>query len=341
METVRKGQHWGVLHFKENFTSAIYDRMFGLAELKIPSEDTLDRSEVHAWLDMTNQQVGYTIQLRLAEAYQAFSKGLLGACELPEDIANIPVAFEEPIYGSNSPTFTEFMAPGVILSITYFMAVGMTSLAFVLERKEGLLDRSWVAGVTATEVMVSHVVCQFVVMLAQVCLVLVFMIYVFEVPARGPMVWIVTLTLMQGICGMAFGLVISALCDNEQAREAKFACYGMNDKTESSPNRISGRHPTCPRLFLPQLAPLWHYLAAGGNAAGFALPQLHPPADVCLRGHARNPQQRLGSRLDAGTTTNMCGSTGLTNMGHMAINITRKPLFRYTVDFWSPLAGSR
>ena len=235
METVRKGQHWGVLHFKENFTSAIYDRMFGLAELKIPSEDTLDRSEVHAWLDMTNQQVGYTIQLRLAEAYQAFSKGLLGACELPEDIANIPVAFEEPIYGSNSPTFTEFMAPGVILSITYFMAVGMTSLAFVLERKEGLLDRSWVAGVTATEVMVSHVVCQFVVMLAQVCLVLVFMIYVFEVPARGPMVWIVTLTLMQGICGMAFGLVISALCDNEQAREAKFACYGMNDKTEPSP----------------------------------------------------------------------------------------------------------
>ena len=149
----------------------------------------------------------------------------------------MPVAFEEPVYGSNSPTFTEFMAPGVILSITYFMAVGMTSLAFVLERKEGLLDRSWVAGVTATEVMVSHVVCQFVVMLAQVCLVLVFMIYVFEVPARGPMVWIVTLTLMQGICGMAFGLVISALCDNEQAREAKFPCrilYDMNVETESS-----------------------------------------------------------------------------------------------------------
>ena len=42
------------------------------------------------------------------------------------------------------------------------------------------------------------------------------MIYVFEVPAKGPMVWIVVLTLLQGICGMAFGLVISALCDNEQ-----------------------------------------------------------------------------------------------------------------------------
>ena len=128
------------------------------------------------------------------------------------------------------------------------------------------------------------------------------------------------------------GHLSNAFCDT---------VYGMNEKTESSPNRIPGRHPTCPRLFLPQPAPLWHYLAAGGDAAGFALPQLHPPADVCLRGHARNPQQRLGSRLDAGTTTNMCGSNGLTDMGRMAIKIKRKPLFRYTVDFWSPLAGSR
>ena len=37
-----------------------------------------------------------------------------------------------------------------------------------------------------------------------------------KVPAKGPMVWVVSLTILQGICGMAFGLVISALCDNEQ-----------------------------------------------------------------------------------------------------------------------------
>ena len=54
---VRLGQHWGVLHFKENFTDAFYERMFGLAELKIPDNATLDASEVHVQLDMTNQQV--------------------------------------------------------------------------------------------------------------------------------------------------------------------------------------------------------------------------------------------------------------------------------------------
>ena len=37
-----------------------------------------------------------------------------------------------------------------------------------------------------------------------------------QVPARGAMVWVVSLTILQGICGMAFGLLVSALCDNEQ-----------------------------------------------------------------------------------------------------------------------------
>ena len=30
------------------------------------------------------------------------------------------------------------------------------------------------------------------------------------------MVWVVSLTILQGVCGMAFGLLVSALCDNEQ-----------------------------------------------------------------------------------------------------------------------------
>nr|AHK05671.1 ATP-binding cassette transporter sub-family H 88708 [Tigriopus japonicus] len=214
----KRGQHWGVMHFKQNYTLALFERLFGLA-LANPEKltnETLDLSEIHVSLDMTNQQVGYTIQLRLSEAYEKFAQSLLNSCNFPKELASLPIAFEEPIYGSNEPTFTEFMAPGVILSITYFMAVGLTALSFIIERKEGLLDRSWVAGVTATEVMLAHVVAQFVVMVVQVALVLVFMIYVFNVPAEGPLIWIILLTIFQGICGMSFGLVISAVCDNEQ-----------------------------------------------------------------------------------------------------------------------------
>ena len=47
--------------------------------------------------------------------------------------------------------------------------------------REGLLDRSWIAGVTSLEVMLAHVVAQFAVMVVQVALVLIFMILVFQV----------------------------------------------------------------------------------------------------------------------------------------------------------------
>ena len=69
--------------------------------------------------------------MRLGEAYEHFAKDLLTACDIPQQLAALPIAFEEPVYGSIEPTFTEFMAPGVILSITYFMAVGLTALSFI------------------------------------------------------------------------------------------------------------------------------------------------------------------------------------------------------------------
>ena len=31
-------------------------------------------------------------------------------------------------------------------SISFGMAIGLTALTFIVEKKEGLLDRSWVAG---------------------------------------------------------------------------------------------------------------------------------------------------------------------------------------------------
>ena len=44
------------------------------------------------------------------------------------------------------------MAPGIILSITFFMATGLTTLSFVIERKEGLLERSIVSGIFSVQI---------------------------------------------------------------------------------------------------------------------------------------------------------------------------------------------
>jgi ABC-type transport system involved in cytochrome c biogenesis permease component len=85
------------------------------------------------------------------------------------------------------------------------MAVALTGSAFITEKKEGMLDRSLVAGVTTGEIITAHMITQYVVMVGQTALVFVFMMVVFEVPVRGPLVWSIVITLLQGTCGMAFG----------------------------------------------------------------------------------------------------------------------------------------
>ena len=56
-EAAQRGKHWGVMQFKSDYTEALYDRMFGLAELRSPDNHTLEKSDVQVHLDMTNQQV--------------------------------------------------------------------------------------------------------------------------------------------------------------------------------------------------------------------------------------------------------------------------------------------
>lgn len=90
-------------------------------------------------------------------------------------------------------------------SIVFFLAVALTSSALIIERMEGLLDRSWVAGVSPGEILFSHVVTQFVVMCGQTALVLIFMILVFGVECKGDIGWVIILTILQGLCGMCFG----------------------------------------------------------------------------------------------------------------------------------------
>lgn len=79
-----------------------------------------------------------------------------------------------------------------------------------------LLIKKKKLGVTPGEVLFSHVVTQFVVMCGQTTLVLIFMILVFGVECKGNIIMVVVLTILQGLCGMCFGFVISAICELER-----------------------------------------------------------------------------------------------------------------------------
>lgn len=112
----------------------------------------------------------------------------------------------EPVYGElKHQGYLEYMAPGVVVSISYIMATGLTALAFILERRDGLFERSLVAGVDTLQILIAHAMTQIIVMVVQIMLVLVFTFLVFDIPSRGPFEWVILLLILQGCTGMAFG----------------------------------------------------------------------------------------------------------------------------------------
>ena len=84
---------------------------------------------------MTNQQVAFSLQKAIGDGFSDFIQQLLKDCNMPEDMSDIPLKFNTPIYGSQNPNFTEFMAPGIIIIIIFFLAVGLTGEAFIAEKQ--------------------------------------------------------------------------------------------------------------------------------------------------------------------------------------------------------------
>uniref|UniRef100_A0A0P6EAP4 ABC transporter G family member n=1 Tax=Daphnia magna TaxID=35525 RepID=A0A0P6EAP4_9CRUS len=212
LEAGRKGQVWGVVHFSWNFS-----KEFEMRELNGDAADLANviGSQIGINMDSSNQQIGVFIEKWLLDAFGDFVRDFRRACGNVPEAGLLPVAFLDPIYGQKSTPFTEFMAPGLIISIVYNMAVALTAGVFITERKQGLLDRSLVAGVKMPEILLSYLINQFTVLVGQTALVFVVMLLVFNIPCQGNLAVAVLITLLQGLVGISFGLLISTGCDNE------------------------------------------------------------------------------------------------------------------------------
>ena len=214
IESVRAGRTWGVVHIPENYTQHLRDRLFNPADA---DNVTLANGTISIYPDLTNLHLALSMENTFQEAFIAFAQNTLDMFGYDKRLAEPPIKVGKPIYGAygSKPSYLEFMAPGVVVSITYVMATGLTALAFILEKRGGMLERSQIAGVTTSQILLAHVALQVFVMLFQIALVLLVTFFVFEIPSRGPFALAVLLILLQGCTGMAFGLIISAICREE------------------------------------------------------------------------------------------------------------------------------
>uniref|UniRef100_A0A8K9VE44 ATP-binding cassette, sub-family H, member 1 n=1 Tax=Oncorhynchus mykiss TaxID=8022 RepID=A0A8K9VE44_ONCMY len=205
------GEYWAVIGFGKNFTSYLTKRMIQ----RQVSKEVVDGGSVHVWLDLTNRQIALMLQKKMKDAFEVHQSSLF--------------FFEEPIYGSMNSDFTTFVTPGAVLSITFYLAVGLTALSFVIERKEGLMERCWVSGVSSMETVLAYLISQLIIISVQIILLLILMLLVFKIPNEGNLVLVIALIVLQGITGTSFGLVISSAIDDEQnATQAALGIFYPN-----------------------------------------------------------------------------------------------------------------
>lgn len=87
----------------------------------------------------------------------------------------------------------------------FILAVALTGGSILTEKGEGTMERCLVAGVTMIEILLSHIITEFVIMVGQTAIVLGFAFVIFDVQNVGPWIWVITLSLLQGVNGMSLG----------------------------------------------------------------------------------------------------------------------------------------
>lgn len=87
----------------------------------------------------------------------------------------------------------------------FFLAVSVTSTIIVVERLDGIWDRTLLAGVSSSEILMSHITLECGVIFLQVVEVIIFVFYIFGIPCVGSYFDISLLLALQGFCGMCGG----------------------------------------------------------------------------------------------------------------------------------------
>ncbi|KAI8121498.1 hypothetical protein FF38_00066 [Lucilia cuprina] len=211
----------GYIFFPRNFSTSMQSLM---EDGRYADDAAVNSAELAVHIDMTDRQIAYFVERKLREHYHSFIKEILTDCNLPQSLATIPVNMQEPIYGSEEMEFQQYVAPGVVMTMVFFLATLMTAAVFIEERMDGVWDRTLVAGVSAMQMLWAHLLTQFIIMVIQSFEVIMYIGIVFNTYNKGDTATLIFLLTLTSFCGMLFGLLISVYCKSHT--EANFVATG-------------------------------------------------------------------------------------------------------------------
>ncbi|XP_054155163.1 ABC transporter G family member 20-like [Oppia nitens] len=209
--SVQSGQSYALIDINERFSKALRLRYVYGNDV---DEETVSESQIRVHIDWSNQALGAQIERIFYEAIKRFAEAVAIRSQANPESIKIPLAFERPVYGSRDESMRDYVLPGCYVLLAFFATSAVTGHLIMDERRDGLLERSLVAGITAFEFLLSHTLTQFLILCLQIAFMLLMPFLLFHRQLTGPLWVLIALALSQGFCGIAFGLMISALCSD-------------------------------------------------------------------------------------------------------------------------------
>uniref|UniRef100_T1HFL7 ABC transporter domain-containing protein n=1 Tax=Rhodnius prolixus TaxID=13249 RepID=T1HFL7_RHOPR len=200
-----KNNHlWGVLHFVQDFTDALSAR---IEEPFIKDTVVVENSSIIIFLDSSNKIIHGIIERKLRDSYLEMATDIYQACGYPTKFTDLPIKFEEPIYGNTNPNVKEFLAPGLISLLMFGMPL-LYGYVIVEEKNLGATSRSLVAGTTVIEVLAAHLILRVGIQLLQTFCSMVIMYWILQFPLENPF-YSTILIILQGLAGIATSFLLS------------------------------------------------------------------------------------------------------------------------------------
>jgi hypothetical protein len=79
----------------------------------------------------------------------------------------------------------------------------------VIERRDGHIDRAFVAGIKPFEILLTHIITIFIAIISSVLLSMLVAFVIFDISLKGPVIDVFGLLVMQSLEGMSFRLLFS------------------------------------------------------------------------------------------------------------------------------------
>lgn len=208
LNDVRKNKVWGLLHFQNNYTKSLANRV---TEGTRVSPEDVTSSLMNTWVDLSNQYIGNFIRYDIVRSMFSFLRQALVNCGENPKLGALPLSFEQPVFGSFDENFISYASTAILCLCCFFFPSILTGGLILTEKLGGMIERMMVAGVTMIEMMASVMVIQVFVHIIQTTLVMIVMYWVFDNPFEGSLTTLSILMMVTGFAGMFFGFMLAVI----------------------------------------------------------------------------------------------------------------------------------